>query len=51
VDTESGLTVAAIDGQGFGPETTWVKLAEDQSPILVISTGSKLSAFRVIPGR
>ena len=51
VDTESGLTVAAIDGQGFGPQTTWVKLAEDQNPILVVSTGSKLSAFRVTPGR
>ena len=50
VNAEGGVTIAAIDGQGFSPETTWMKSADDENSVLIVSTGSKLSAFRVTPG-
>jgi hypothetical protein len=49
IDFERGVVIASIDGQGMRPEVTWLAGTDGGAPLLVISTGSKLSAYRIVP--
>jgi hypothetical protein len=49
VDVDRGSLLGAIDGQGFTPETTWMETNTGEDPVLIISSGRKLTAFRVAP--
>jgi hypothetical protein len=49
IDIERGAIVASINGQGFDPEISWMSTKDTEVPLLVVSTGTRLSAFHVTP--
>ncbi|HEY3395763.1 MAG TPA: hypothetical protein VGK58_23880, partial [Lacipirellulaceae bacterium] len=48
VDLDSARIVAHVAGQGMRPQVAWLE-RDDQSPLLVVATGSELNAFNITP--
>ena len=51
VDIERGAVVGSALGQGLDPEISWVNTRDSEVPLLVVSTGSGLNAFRTTPAK
>jgi hypothetical protein len=47
VDAEQGKVIATLDGQGLTPELAWMTASAAATPMLVVSTRTGLSAYRV----
>ena len=50
VDAQRGTIIASVDGQGAAPEMVWIGDKDAGAPILVISSRTRLSAYRIKPG-
>jgi hypothetical protein len=51
IDAEAGAVIASIDGQGLLPEVSWMGDSDNGSPLLIVSSGSKLNAYRIVEAR
>jgi hypothetical protein len=47
LDARLGRVVATIDGLGQNPELAWISGKDDADPLLVVSTRTSLTAFRI----
>lgn len=47
VDVEKGEIIASVNDHGMTPEVGWATSKDAEAPLLLVATGSKLSAFRV----
>jgi hypothetical protein len=47
VDAAKGAVLGSVDGQGFSPEIAWMAEPGTDVPLLVVSTSTKLNAYRV----
>jgi hypothetical protein len=51
VDIEKGEIIASASGQGLTPEVGWVSGKAPGASLLLVATGGKLNAFRVIKSK
>jgi len=47
VNTERGTVIATLDGEGSSLDVAWTKASQDSDPLLVVSSRTKLNAFRI----